>query len=139
MAIKKVFKSYIPSLNYVTQRGRTCTFTEGRFETDVPEEVAELNELVNSKSNPHIYIDPDEQEIDTTLQDRIRKAQQEATLRVLEEVSQEKNQDSNSQQTGQQQASQTISPAAMLGVMNSATLAKGTAQQSNGAPVSVNK
>jgi hypothetical protein len=85
MAIKKVFKSLIPSVNYVTQRGRTCVFQEGRFLTDVPEEIAELTQTVIDKSNPHIYIDPNESEFDTTLQEKLIAAQKEAALRVLAE------------------------------------------------------
>lgn len=136
MSIKKVFKSYVPSLNYVTQKGRTCIFTEGRFLTDHPEEIAEITDMVNHKSNPHIYIDPDEQEIDTTLQERIKAAQAEAALRVLEEHNAQLK---GSQTSGTQQsqtaktitqAAATMTPAALLGVTSSATLG-GMSAQSN--------
>lgn len=136
MSIKRVFKSWIPSVNYVTQRGRTCSFIEGRFLTDHLEEIAELTQMVNDKSNPHIYIDPNEQEIDTTLQDRIRAAQVEATQRILAEEAERKAAEASgtptsaitqdAPQTGQPNVS--MSPAALLGVTTSATLGALSAQ-----------
>lgn len=89
MSIKNVYKSYIPSVNYVTVRGRTCIFREGRYETDVQEEIAELEHVVSNKSNPHIFVDPEEKTIDTTLRERIQKAMQEAAERVLSEANAE--------------------------------------------------
>lgn len=144
MAIKKVFKSYIPSINYVTQRGRTCIFQEGKYLTEVPEEIAELTDVCNSKSNPHIYIDPNEQEIDTTVQERIRAAAQKAALEEMEKIAQEKSQvgkngeESNTQAKDQVLGSgQSMSAATMLGVANTATMNKGMMANSNGSPVAV--
>jgi hypothetical protein len=134
MAIKKVFKSLIPSVNYVTQRGRTCVFQEGRFLTDVPEEIAELTQTVIDKSNPHIYIDPNESEFDTTLQEKLIAAQKEAALRVLAEHNAQKAgaDASNQQSQGAQvpQETKTVTPATLLGVTTSATLG-GMSKQSN--------
>lgn len=130
MSIKKVFKSYIPSVNYVTQRGRTCSFVEGRYETDVPEEIAELNSVCESKSNPHLYIDINEVEIDTTVQERLQAASQKAVLEELERINQEKG---IGQGAGEQKVTQNpqtpgnMSAAKMLGVMNSASLGSMTA------------
>lgn len=145
MSIKKVFKSYIPSVNYVTQKGRTCVFVEGRFESDHPEEISELNDVCDKRLNPHIYIDPAEVEVDTTLQDRLRIASQKAVLEEMGRIAQEKNQ---AQKDSQPQASpatpvdagagKSMSAATLLGVTNSASLT-GLAKASNGQAVSVNK
>ena len=133
MAIKKVFKAHIPSVNYVTQRGRTCVFQEGKFLTDVPEEIAELEQVVRDKSNPHIYIDPDESEHDTTLQEKLIAAQKEAALRVLEEHNSQKgDQTSGAAQAQTQQVQPTqqvgMSPAQLLNVTTTASLGKNVVQ-----------
>lgn len=88
MAIKKVFKSYIPSNTYITTQGDVCVFKEGKCVTDNSRHIAEL-EWEIKRGNPHFYIDPDESEIDTTLQDRIAEAQKKATLQALEEYNKE--------------------------------------------------
>lgn len=129
MAVKKLFKAYIPSVNYVTQKGRTCVFAEGRFLTEHLEEIAELNDVVGTKSNPHIYIDPDESEVDTTLQDRIKEAQIKATLAVMEEHNKEKDKGAAIGQASNAQASEAnktagMSAATLLGVTNSASIGK---------------
>lgn len=137
-SIKKVFKSHVPSVNYVTQKGRTCIFTEGRFLTDNLEEIEELTKMVSDKSNPYIYIDPDDSEVDTTVQDRIRAAQIEATTKVLEEINREKqasgtqvNPASLSQaSTLASQAKATMTPAQLLGIGGASGIA-GMSAQSN--------
>jgi|SRR6188768_2894875 len=138
MGIKKVFKSHMSSINYVTSKGRTCSFVEGRYLTDVPEEVAELTEIVNSKSNPHIYIDPNEKEFDTETQDRVSKAARDAAIAELEKINKEKME--AAQKDGKNAASgstgavlgadKTMGAATLLGVANSATLGK-NAPESN--------
>lgn len=128
MSIKKLFKSHFPSVNYVTVKGRTCSFIEGRFLTDHPDEISELEQVVNSKSNPHIYIDENEKEVDTGLQERIAAAQRAATLQVLEEAALEKQQASGGSKEENkatpQAPSQTtgMSPASLLAVTSSAGL-----------------
>jgi hypothetical protein len=139
MAIKHVFKSYVPYINYVTERGRTCVFREGRYETDHPEEVAELSKQIRDGSIPHLFIDATEEKVDTTLQDRIRAAQQAATLAILEEEAQKNEPQSGAKsepqgsKTGAQAPQGTVgmTPAVLLGVTSSASLT-GLASQSNG-------
>jgi hypothetical protein len=147
VAIKKIFKSSLPYINYVTTAGRTCVFQEGRYLTDNPQEIAELTFEIKRGNTPHIYIDPEETEVDTTLQERIIEAQKAATLRVLEEHS-------AGQQNGQQAPSEitnpnasqgatvqvpqgAMTPAQLLGVTTSATIVG--AQASNGGAASLIK
>jgi hypothetical protein len=89
VAVKKVFKSYIPSNNYITQKGDVCQFINGVFTTDDPRVIAELEWEINKSRNPHFYIDPNEKEIDTTLQDRLRAAQAKAVAEELERYNRE--------------------------------------------------
>lgn len=127
MAIKKIFKSRISSINYVTKAGQTCPFVEGRYLTDVPEEIMELSELVASGKNAHIFIDENEHELDTSLQDAIKAAQAKAVIEVMAEFAAKKNQagnqgESNGAQTGTQTsqvAKQTMTPAALVGAVKS--------------------
>jgi len=64
MAILKVFKSRIPSCNYVFARGKSAAFVEGRYATGILEEISELEQEILS-GHPHIYVDPAETEVDS--------------------------------------------------------------------------
>jgi hypothetical protein len=138
MTVKKVFKSYIPSINYVTPSGRTCVFREGRYETNHPEEIATLSKEIKDGTIPQFYIDPEEREIDTSLQDAMRQAAQDAALKVLAEHNankagaKEEGKAAEGAQGNQQNAGQgaSMSPAKLLNVANSASL-KGLSAQSN--------
>lgn len=83
MALLKIFKSHIPSISYITRIGGTCVFIEGKYMTDSPEEVAELTEQITKGKTPHLWIDPKEFEIDTTIRDEIAEAQAQAARDVL--------------------------------------------------------
>lgn len=133
MAIKKVYKCTMPSLNYVTRLGRNINFgPHQRYETDHPQEIEELEREVANK-HPHILIDPHETEVDTTLQDRIREAQLNAAKEVLEAHSKEQEEQKQAGQKVGSQASSNASIAAplqpvgmnaaqLLGVSNSVSL-----------------
>lgn len=141
MAIKHLYKCYMPSMNYITAKGRTCSFVEGRYLTDHPDEIKELDLMVSEKSNPHIFIDPNEVEVDTTLQERIQNAQREVTLQILAEEAERKQAASGAgAQTSEAEkkapevnkgAGATMSPASLLNVTSSAGLAV-LSQMSNG-------
>lgn len=93
MAIKSVFKSRIESCQYVFQNGKSAVFSEGRFLTDVPQEIAELmgevGEEGNTKSrHPFIWIDPDEKQLDTTVQDAIKDAQSQVAAAIVKAAEQ---------------------------------------------------
>ncbi len=64
MTIKHIFKSRIPSMTYVFQRGAVAHFIGGRFMTDIYEQIAELEAECKS-GNPTIYIDEAEMSIDS--------------------------------------------------------------------------
>jgi hypothetical protein len=88
MTLKTVFKSHLPSSQYVFKKGATAIFVRGRYETDNAEFIAELMQEVQG-NHPHIFVDPNERTIDSDLQEKIRKAQAEAVSRVLAESKQE--------------------------------------------------
>ena len=88
MSIQKVFKSRLTNSTYLFKNGKAAVFSEGRFLTGVPVEIQELmgeiGEIGQFHSNhPSIYVDENEVELDTTLQDAIKEAQAAATLDVL--------------------------------------------------------
>lgn len=123
MPILKVFKSSMPSLNYVTKKGANLAFNHGRYHTERASEIAELEEEIKS-GHPHIFVDPNEKEIDTTLQDEIAKAQKEAAERILKEH-QEKLIQGGAQgsQNGNVNVVKTASPAQLLNVTSSGAVA----------------
>lgn len=63
MTIKKIFKSHIPSVSYYAKDGMQCVFLNGKHMTDIESHIAELT--AESKSNPYIYVDESESEIDS--------------------------------------------------------------------------
>lgn len=140
MAIKKLYKCYMPSMNYITAKGRTCSWVEGRYLTDHPDEIKELDLMVSEKSNPHIFIDENEMEVDTTLQERIQNAQREVTLQILAEeaarkqaasgAGTEENKATSQASQVNQGAGTTMSPASLLNVTSSAGL-QALSQMSN--------
>lgn len=83
MSIKKIFKSSIPHLVYVTKKGKNLYFQNFKHVTDNRHDIAELEDEIKSQ-HPHFYIDPNEAEIDTTLQDEIAEATKAAALAVIE-------------------------------------------------------
>lgn len=143
MAIKKVYKSTMPSLNYVTRLGRNVNFgIHQKVETDHPQEIEELEREVANK-HPHIYIDPNETEVDTTLQDRIREAQLEAAKDVLAAYNKEQEEQKQAgSKVGSQATSNAsitaplqpvgMSAAQLLGVSNSASLGAASVQSNSG-------
>jgi hypothetical protein len=65
MAIKKIFKSTVPSISYIARDGMQCAFIGGKHITDIDSHIAELTAESKSPANPYIYIDEAEAEIDT--------------------------------------------------------------------------
>lgn len=68
MATLRVFKSTIPSVNYIFGNGKSAIFVNGVFRTDIPAEIQALEYEV-TQHHPHIYIDEKEREIDSELID----------------------------------------------------------------------
>lgn len=70
MSISKVFKSVIPSMNYTFKDGTTVAFIGGKVVLDAGHYSDEMmEEVVNvgqhKSKHPHIYVDENEQEIDS--------------------------------------------------------------------------
>lgn len=60
--ILQLFKSTLPSCQYITKEGRYLHFKDGRFATDDAEDIAELEKEI-SRGHPHIYKDKKERTI----------------------------------------------------------------------------
>jgi hypothetical protein len=70
MALLKVFKSNIPSINYIFPWGKVAAFQFGVYRTDLEDEVKHLEAEVKL-NHPHIFIDEAEREIDSAMVDPI--------------------------------------------------------------------
>lgn len=64
MAVLKLYKCTLQSCQYVFRSGHVAKFAHGRYATEVPEEIAELDHEVLLK-HPNIFIDPMEEVVDT--------------------------------------------------------------------------
>ena len=57
----KLFKSYVPSIQFVFKNGKLAHFRDGRYATKVESEIQELTEEINN-GHPTFYIDSNEEE-----------------------------------------------------------------------------
>ncbi len=64
MTIKKIFKSQMPSCNYVFRNGVVAHFINGKYATDQETEIAEITAEITAR-HPHLYVDANESEIDS--------------------------------------------------------------------------
>lgn len=88
MAMKKVFKSVQPSIQYVFKNGKVAAFINYEYMTDLENEIEELNAEIGAvgfgkSKQPHIYIDADKTEIDTDALDPIAVIKQQAIKEYL--------------------------------------------------------
>lgn len=127
MAIKKVFKSYIPSSKFVFASGKECNFVGGEYFTDDPKDIKELESEIKL-GNPHIYIDPDKVEVDTDTLDPIEFIKRKAISDYIaaEAVATKATNDMG------KTATQKLNPA------NSSTVKHGAAGSSAGVSVNIN-
>ena len=58
----KLFKSTMSAMNFICGDGDVITFQQGKFFTDNPKHINALEVEVKAR-NPHIFIDPNEQEV----------------------------------------------------------------------------
>lgn len=91
--LKRIFKSSLNNVVYLFANGKSANFIGSRYITDSRSEIAEfMQEIVEEgfgKSiHPFIYVDSDEKEIDTSLQDRIKEAQAKVAIEMLKEANQ---------------------------------------------------
>lgn len=63
--VLKLFKSAMPSCQYIMPNGKYLYFVKGKFATDDPDEIAELEKAIKAR-HPHIFIDSKESEITAT-------------------------------------------------------------------------
>jgi hypothetical protein len=63
--VQKLYKSRIPSVNYLFRNGKPAIFVNGRFSTAVPAEIEELDHEV-ALGHPTIYVDAAEATIDVS-------------------------------------------------------------------------
>jgi hypothetical protein len=70
MSMLRVFKATLPSVNYIFRNGKPAIFVNGRYTTEFPAEIEEL-EYEISLGHPHIYIDSAEREVDSVQVDPI--------------------------------------------------------------------
>ena len=68
MTTLTVFKSTIPSVNYIFSNGKSAMFINNVFRTDIPSEVSALEYEV-AQHHPHIYIDAAERTIESEMID----------------------------------------------------------------------
>ena len=83
MAILKVFKATLPSINYIFRNGKPAIFIQGKFATGVEAEITELEDEIY-KGHPHIYVDKEEATVDSEMVDPIQalRAKIEAQIRA---------------------------------------------------------
>lgn len=83
----KLFKSHIPSIKYLFKNGKEAIFREGKFSTNIQNEIEELTEEV-AQNHPHIYIDDSDSSAEystedplAALKERLRKEIQAEQLK----------------------------------------------------------
>lgn len=64
MAILQVFKATFPSISYIFKDGTPAYFVRGMYCTDEESKIAELKAEI-AKKHPHIYIDPNQTQIES--------------------------------------------------------------------------
>lgn len=117
MTILAVFKSHVPNIGYIFKNGKTAPFINGKYITELQTEIDELkaeignyiNPVINDKNqvvshdgidvsnnlgagksnHPHIYIDPDEKEIDTNAPTALDLIKQEAYAQARKDLEEE--------------------------------------------------
>jgi hypothetical protein len=65
----RLFKSSMPMNSYIFPNGRIARFVNGRFLTNVVEEIEHLEEQIQIHQNPYIYVDKEELVADPKLED----------------------------------------------------------------------
>lgn len=91
MAILKVFKSKVSSVSYFFKNGKQAPFINGKFITDIENEIKELMEDIgdigsDKSKHPHLYVDPDEKEFDTEAPSYEEVIRAQERTKVLAEI-----------------------------------------------------
>jgi hypothetical protein len=89
MTIKRVFKNTMANTQYLFKNGKAAQFPGGRYLTDDPVEIAELDAEIRG-GMPHLYADPEDFQVDTGLEDAINKAKADAVSKAIKDYEQSK-------------------------------------------------
>ena len=88
MSTLQLFKCHLPSCQFIFPKGKAATFVNGRYATDIQEEIDCLKYEI-SLGHPHIYIDAAEAEVDSEKQDpmsilvaRIREEERQKLIKA---------------------------------------------------------
>ena len=81
MSLLKIFKNRVLNCSYHFKDGTQAAFLNGKYSTDVKSRIEELQNEVDT-NHPHIYIDPDEHEIDSEALSPMEVIRQEAYARA---------------------------------------------------------
>lgn len=95
MSLLHIFKCRVVNINYVFKDGKTAVFKRrtneavGQYLTDDPVEVAEL-QAIAAKNHQHIYVDPNEETVDSELADPAvaykKKVEDEMREKILADI-----------------------------------------------------
>jgi hypothetical protein len=113
MAIQRVFKNYMTSAVYMFTSGKSAIFIGGRFLTSDQAEIAELDNEVKS-GNPFIYIDTNDSQVDTGLEEALNAAKAKAVEEVLINYNKETKIVSENNQTNPEDVPETIDSNSLL-------------------------
>jgi len=82
--LKNLYLAHIPHSKYVFTDGSIAIFTGGRYVTDDPGKIAELDKEVRL-GNPGIYVDPNARQIDPDMLDPMKVMRAKIIAEFLEE------------------------------------------------------
>lgn len=147
MAMLKLYKSRIPNINYIFRDGQTAVFKRrtnenaGHYLTKEDKRINELNEIC--ENHQHLYIDPNDFEIDeadadpaVAYRNRVREEVKAELLAGLGDPNQQRSAvDSEINKVDQQEFGDTGVKSALGGIGNSSTM-QATSPDSNGLSVS---
>lgn len=124
--LKNLYKGTQPFFRYIFKDGSEAAFVGGRYLTDNPEEIKQLDAEVAS-AHPFIYVDPSEPTVDVEFADELRKVQEEAVAKFLAEKKQASDPNNDMGETG--------IAAQLKGIATSKTIAEAASGSTSGAQV----
>lgn len=84
MSTLRVFKSTIPSVNFILPNGKPIIFQQGVYYTDNEQDISHLDYEIK-QGHPHIYVDPEMREIDSEMLDPVKAMQKKVLGRMTRE------------------------------------------------------
>jgi hypothetical protein len=123
MSLVHVFKSTMPSINYIFKNGKAAPFVGGIFTTDVQSEIDELEAEVLNR-HPHIYIDEAQKIVQSEMLDPLN-ALRAKFFEEFQKLQAEKTMDPNADMGTSE--SQPVKPASSVDIAPAAAGGSGTA------------